>query len=152
MKPGEYIGSDGRAHNVRSVMLDELDDACNSVTMQLNGGAWLTYKKHLLPSHPDFALAVAALQSLIRPSLDPRSGRVLAMREEGWEPGFVCSPDMPNEEVPLSPLRRMRFYRDGGWDLMAMRPSGTWAPTDECAPSIVLLAFEAGRRYERERG
>jgi hypothetical protein len=24
MKPGEFIGSDGRAHNVRSVMLDEL--------------------------------------------------------------------------------------------------------------------------------
>jgi hypothetical protein len=70
MKPGEFIGSDGRAHNVRSVMLDELDDACNSATMQLNGGAWLTYKKHLLPSHPDFATAVAALQSLIRPSLD----------------------------------------------------------------------------------
>jgi hypothetical protein len=81
MKPGEFIGSDGRAHNVRSVMLGELDDACNSATMQLNGGAWLTYKKHLLPSHPDFPLAVAALQALIRPSLDPRAGRVLAMRE-----------------------------------------------------------------------
>jgi hypothetical protein len=67
MNPGEYIGSDGRAHNVRSVMLDELDDACNSATMQLNGGAWLTYKKHLLPSHPDFPTAVAALQSLIQP-------------------------------------------------------------------------------------
>jgi hypothetical protein len=88
MSNGTFVGADGRAHNVRSVMLDELDDACNSATIvQLNGGAWLTYKKHLLPSHPDFPLAVAALQALIRPSLDPRAGRVLAMREamsEQW--------------------------------------------------------------------
>jgi hypothetical protein len=32
-------------------------------------------------THPDFAAAVAALQSLIRPSMDPMAGRVLAMRE-----------------------------------------------------------------------
>jgi hypothetical protein len=102
MKPGEFIGSDGRAHNVRSVMLDELDDACNSATMQLNGGAWLTYKKHLLPSHPDFAAAVAALQSLIRPSLDPRSGRVLAM-------GEVLDEDY------IDGLRRCRYVSDQPW-------------------------------------
>jgi hypothetical protein len=136
MKPGEFVRWNGRS--VRALMIQ----------CRYQDG----YEAIIGPDSPDYALAVAALQSLIRPSMDPMAGRVLAMREEGWKPGFVCSPDMPNEEVPLSPLRRMRFYRDGGWDLMGMRPSGTWAPTDECGPSIVLLAFEAGRRYERERG
>jgi len=75
MKPGEYIGSDGRAHNVRSIMLGELDDACNSATVQMDGGAWLTYKKHLVPHHPDFPLAVAALQSLLpKPTVHPAVG------------------------------------------------------------------------------
>lgn len=133
MKPGEYIGSDGRAHNVRSVTLDELNDACNSATVQLNGGAWLTYKKHLLPSHPDFALAVAALQSLIRPSLDPRSGRVLAMREEG----------------PLEWGLNGSRYRFANGKVEWWNPvdAGWHGPLSE-----IRDAFEAGRRYERERG
>jgi hypothetical protein len=39
------------------------------------------------PDDLRFPAAVAALQALIRPSLDPRSGRVMAMREamsEQW--------------------------------------------------------------------
>lgn len=86
------------------------------------------------PDDPDFPAAVAALQSLIiRPSLDPRSGRVLAMRE--------------GEEKPIR-------WTWGGWEydyrdgvVTRYSAAGGGLVDKESA-----AAFEAGRRYERERG
>lgn len=69
MNPGEFVGADGTRFGLEIWMRH------GDVGARIN------------PYAPDFALAVAALQSLIRPSLDPRSGRVMAMREamsEQW--------------------------------------------------------------------
>ena len=62
---GEFVGADGRKNEVQNIMVIH-----DNATYE-----YLTYRD------PDFPLAVAALQTLIRPSLDPRSGRVLAMRQ-----------------------------------------------------------------------
>lgn len=58
--------------------------------------------KTIDPYHPDFPLAMAALQSLIRPSLDPRAGGVLAMRE-------VLDEDY------IDGLRRCGYVSDQPW-------------------------------------
>jgi hypothetical protein len=115
MKPGEFVGVK------KSYSIECFD-----------GEGWYTVNR----THPDFPAAVAALQSLIRPSLDPRAGRVLAMREEGdgpheWRAGGIHY--RWNEE-----LQRVEVHKEaGGWEMGWNHPS---------------QAFEAGRRYERERG
>jgi hypothetical protein len=120
MKPGEFVRWNGRS--VRALMIQ----------CRYQDG----YEAIIGPDSPDYALAVAALQSLIRPSMDPMAGRVLAMREEGdgpheWRAGGVHY--RWNEE-----LQRVEVHKEaGGWEMGWNHPS---------------QAFEAGRRYERERG
>jgi hypothetical protein len=128
MKPGEFVGVK------KSYSIECFD-----------GEDWYTVNR----THPDFATAVAALQALIQPSLDPRAGRVLAMREAN-------AARHGEEFVYLSDDWRMRFYDRadhfcGPWDL-ERRMRDDWHVGVEPGPSIALMAFEAGRRYERERG
>lgn len=81
MKPGEFVEAN------KSYSIECFD-----------GEDWYTVNR----THPDFPLAVAALQSLIRPSLDPRAGRVLAM-------GEVVDEDY------IDGLRRCRYVSDQPW-------------------------------------
>ena len=86
MKPGEFVRWNGRS--VRALMIQ----------CRYQDG----YEAIIGPDSPDYALAVAALQSSIRPSIDPRSGRVLAM-------GEVLDEDY------IDGLRRCRYVSDQPW-------------------------------------
>lgn len=96
MKPGEFVERQGqfggvleipRVYEVRGVFAHRKGEV-DSIVIGM--------------CHPEFPAAVAALQSLIRPSLDPRAGRVLAM-------GEVVDEDY------IDGLRRCRYVSDQPW-------------------------------------
>lgn len=122
MKPGEFVGADGRMFEVELVRGHTVPRGLTAT---------------FYPFNPDFPAAVAALQSLVRPSLDPRSGRVLAMREGGpfeWEGRGT------------NPTYRYR-WRAGRVEYLSSYGDG-WVHFGHDIDAV----FEAGRRYERERG
>ena len=81
MKPGDFVGADGLVYGViQAIRVFEMAHGGHSAGV-------------VCIDHPDFPAAVAALQSLIRPSLDPRSGRVLAMRERECEHVWIRRSD-----------------------------------------------------------
>jgi hypothetical protein len=90
MKPGEFMGAEGLTYGViQAIRIFDVGHGGHSAGV-------------VCIDHPDFASAVAALQSLIRPSLDPRSGRVLAM-------GEVLDEDY------IDGLRRCGYVSDQPW-------------------------------------
>ncbi len=70
MKPGEYIGTDGKTYTAASVALLSRYGEMPTATIALDGGASFLLTPHLCPGHPDFPAAAAALQALI-PEKEP---------------------------------------------------------------------------------
>lgn len=125
MKPGEFVGTDGLVYGViQAIRVFEMAHGGHSAGV-------------VCIDHPDFALAVAALQALIQPKqpvtlagVHPAVGlRWCGEEEFGWVNGLV-------------PYRlfggrvEYRPYADVGW----------------IYNNAADAAFNAGREYERERG
>lgn len=108
LKPGEYVGEDGRVHRAHLHHSVENGD-----------GRWWPAQSRVLPSSPDFPAAVEALKALVPEPFE-------------WE---ITEHDWPRRWNGVR-VERFDEVRD------------MWLDTE----SEETVAFEAGRRYERERG
>jgi hypothetical protein len=109
LKPGEYVGADGRVHRAHL-----------NHSVEHGDGRWWPAQSRVLPSSPDFPAAIEALQALVP---EPFEWEV--------EPGY-----WPR--------------RWNGDRVQAMDNPGEIAWSDTSV--VETAAFNAGRRYERERG
>lgn len=137
MKPGEFVGRDGRTYTVASVALRHSEDT-PTATLSLDGGAAILCVPHLHPDHPDFPAAVEALQALVpKEDVHPCVGRAMAMRGE----------------KPFEWKSFLGDYHFGGGCVQLKRlPEKGGKGGLELCPDSMQDAFEAGRCYQRERG
>lgn len=133
MKPGEYIGTDGRTYTVTSVALRH-NEGTPIVTVNLDGSSAILCAPHLRPGHPDFPAAVEALRSLVpKPEIHPCAGRAMAMREE----------------EPFEWEWNGNVYTYNGQDVAVQSQLGDY---EAITSPNVTATFNAGRRYQLERG